>query len=309
MPGQRSTNGRSRWLAAKVRISAAILAAAGALAWAQSLPLEPAHESGASVTGAFEGWFKNPDGSFSLLLGYYNRNQKQEVDLPIGAANRIELSGSQQPGGPDRGQPTHFLPGRAWGLFAIKVPADFGDNKLTWTIVANGQTTVIPASLKPDYEISPLVEAAVGNTPPVLGFEENGPSVQGPQGLTVERTAKLGTPLTLTVWVSDDAKFTTSSGARPRNMAAPVTLRWIKYRGTGSVVFSPDRPEVVRPTVERAERKGVTAPFSGNASTTVTFSEPGEYVLHVTANDYSGEGGTGFQCCWTNGQVKVSVQP
>jgi hypothetical protein len=281
-----------------VRISAAIVAATGALVCAQSLPLEPAHESGTSVTGAFEGWFKNPDGSFGLLLGYYNRNQKQEVDVPIGPENRIE------PDGPDRGQPAHFLPGRGWGLFTIKVPAEFGDNKLTWTITANGQTTVIPASLKPDYEISPFVEAAVGNTPPVLSFEENGPSVQGPQALTVQRAVKLGTPLTLTVWVSDDAKFTTSSGARPKNLAAPVTLKWIKYRGTGNVVFSPDRPEV-----EKTQRKGVTAPFSGKASTTVTFSQPGEYWLHVTANDYSGEGGTGFQCCWTTGQVKVSVQP
>ncbi len=306
MPGQRSTNQSSKWLAAKVRASGAgprpavfaFLASAAALLTAQSLPLEPAHESGASVTGAFEGWFKNPDGSFNLLLGYYNRNQKQEVDVPIGPENRIE------PGGPDRGQPTHFLAGRGWGLFAIKVPSDFGDNKLIWTLAANGQTTVIPASLKPDYEISPLVEAAVGNTPPVLSFEDNGPSVQGPQGLTAERTAKVRSPLTLTVWVSDDAKFTTSSGARPRNPTAPVTLRWIKYRGPGNVVFSADRPEV-----EKIERKGVAAPFSGKASTTVTFSEPGEYWLHVTANDYSGEGGAGFQCCWTNGLVKVSVQP
>src|SRR5580704_6226768 len=92
------------------------LAAAVGLALGQSLPLEPPHEAGASVTGSFEGWFKNPDGTFSLLVGYYNRNQKQEVDIPIGPNNRIE------PGGPDRGQPAHFNPGRGWGLFAIKVP-------------------------------------------------------------------------------------------------------------------------------------------------------------------------------------------
>ncbi len=67
------------------------------------------HDAGASVTGAFEGWYKNADGTFSLLLGYYNRNRNQEVDLPVGPNNRIE------PGGPDRGQPTHFLPGRGWG--------------------------------------------------------------------------------------------------------------------------------------------------------------------------------------------------
>ena len=286
---------RALWI---TRLSTLIVAASGVLAWGQALPLEPLHEAGASVTGAFEGWFKNPDGTFSLLLGYYNRNQKQEIDIPIGPENRIE------PGGPDRGQPTHFFPNRAWGIFAVKVPGDFGDNKITWTIVANGQTTIIPAGLKPDYEISPHEEAAVGNTPPILSFDEHGPTVQGPEGLIVSRTAKMGTPFPLTVWVSDDAKWTTSSGVRPRNQSNPVTLRWTKYRGPGSVAFEKDRPEI-----EKAERPDSKAAFTGKSTTRVTFSEPGEYVLHVQANDYSGEGGGGFQCCWTNGQVKVTVQP
>jgi hypothetical protein len=281
-----------------VRLTGAILLASGMLVWGQALPLEPAHEAGTSVTGAFEGWFKNPDGTFSLLLGYYNRNRNQEVDVPIGPNNRIE------PGGPDRGQPTHFLSGRGWGLFAIKVPADFGENKLTWTLAANGQTTVIPASLHRDYEIEPFKEAAVGNTPPVLSFEEKGPSVQGPLGLATERSVKVGSPLVLTVWVSDDAKFTSSSGLKPRNPDRPVTVTWTKYRGPGNVTFAKDRPEV-----EKIERPGSTAPFNGKSATTATFSEPGEYVVHVVANDFSGVGGGGFQCCWTNGEVRVSVQP
>ena len=91
---------------------------------AEDLPLAPSQNSGSSVTGAFEGWFPNPDGSFSLLVGYYNRNLKEAVDVPIGPDNDIE------PGGPDQGQPTHFLPGRAWGMFTIKVPKDFGTNKV-----------------------------------------------------------------------------------------------------------------------------------------------------------------------------------
>src|SRR5277367_2135645 len=95
--------------------------------WAQSsLPVEPVHDTGQSITGAFEGWFPNPDGTFSLLLGYYNRNQKQTLDILPGPDNRIE------PDGPDRGQPTHFLPGRQWGVFVITVPKDFGEKKLTW---------------------------------------------------------------------------------------------------------------------------------------------------------------------------------
>ena len=32
------------------------------------------------------------------------------------------------------GQPTHFLTGRQYGMFAISVPKDFGTKKLTWTL-------------------------------------------------------------------------------------------------------------------------------------------------------------------------------
>jgi len=284
------------WRPGSLWAASAVLFAISALALGQPLPPEPARDSGSSITGAFEGWFKNPDGSFGLLLGYYNRSRKQDVDIPVGPNNAIE------PGGPDRGQPTHFVPGRGWGLFTVKVPADFGDNKITWTIVANGKTTVIPASLKPDWEISPFREAAVGNTPPMISFDEGGPSVQGPGGLIVERTAKVGQPFSLTVWVSDDAKFTSSSGAKPKDLGAPVTLKWIPYRAPGPVSFSAERPPV-----EKINRPEVAAAFSGKATTTVTFSEPGEYMLNVTANDYSGEGGSGFQCCWTTGILKVSV--
>jgi hypothetical protein len=109
----------------------------------------------------------------------------------------------------------------------------------------------------------------------------------------VERTATLANPLTLTAWVTDDGKFTSASGAKPRNLGAPITLRWTKYRGPGTVTFAKDRPPVE----------------NGSATTTARFSEPGEYVLHLEVNDYSGDGGGGFQCCWTNGQVRVTVKP
>ena len=78
------------------------------------------------------------------------------------------------------GQPTHFLPGRRHGMFTVTVPRDFTpEQRLTWTIVANGQTTSIPLRLHPDYVVSPFVDVAVKNTPPVLRFEENGQSDPG----------------------------------------------------------------------------------------------------------------------------------
>jgi len=44
------------------------------------------------------------------------------------------------------------------------------------------------------------------------------------------------------------------------------------------------------------------------ATTTATFSAPGEYVLRAQVNDDSGDGGGGEQCCWTNALVRVNVK-
>src|ERR1700683_5418507 len=110
---------------------------------AQQVQMGPQHDSGQSITPAFEGWFPNPDGTFSILFGYLNRNAKQELDIPVGAANKIE------PGGPDRGQPTHFLSDRNWGVFTITVPKDFGSSKIVCSLTANGGATPAPASLDP----------------------------------------------------------------------------------------------------------------------------------------------------------------
>ncbi len=272
--------------------------ASAALLRAQRLPGEPLHDTGQSVTGAFEGWFKNQDGTFSLLFGYYNRNQKQDLEIPVGPNNRID------PGGPDQGQPTHFLPGRQWGLFTVTVPADFGTKKLTWTLISNGQTLAVPGSLNPLWEVSAFHEPTTDNTPPVIRFAE-GKSVQGPRPISTVMSATVANPLTLTVSVSDDAKaplIGTTGMDQPKT--PPVTVTWSKFRGPGIVTLANAKPDVAL-----AKSDGGNGGVSGTASTTAKFSEPGEYVLLVVANDWSGVGGHGYQCCWTNAEVKVSVKP
>src|SRR5690349_2122103 len=59
------------------------------------------YASGQDVAPAFEGWQQNPDGTYSFVFGYLNRNYEEQVDVPIGPNNNIE------PGG-DAGQPAHF---------------------------------------------------------------------------------------------------------------------------------------------------------------------------------------------------------
>src|SRR5215471_12489773 len=95
------------------------LVAAGALVSAQvQLPSNPPKQFGASITPAFEGWYDNADGTHTFLIGYYSRNTQGEVDVPIGPNNRFE------PGEPDRGQPTHFLTSRRYGMFSVTVPKE-----------------------------------------------------------------------------------------------------------------------------------------------------------------------------------------
>jgi len=259
----------------------------------------PRPGSGASITGAFEGWYYNPDGSRSFLVGYYNRNTQQAIDIPIGPNNKIE------PAGPDLGQPTHFLPGRQWGMFMVPVPRDFKDtDSYVWTITANNQTTSIPLRLKADYVMSPFTEIAVGNTPPLIKFEENGQGTRGPLAnlaTATARTASLASPFALTVWANDDMKYTSGTNAPMTTPRPPVLARWSKYRGPGTVTFDKPRPEVEK-------LPSGTAPFNGRATTSVKFGEAGDYVLHLTANDYSGDGGGGFGCCWSTALVKVSVK-
>lgn len=275
----------------------AVALGSAAFARAQDLPLEPLHETGQTVTGAYEGWFRNQDGSFSFLLGYYNRNLKQDLDIPAGPNNRIE------PGGPDQGQPTHFLSGRQWGVFTVTVPKDFGKNKLTWTLVSNGQTTLVPMSLDPLWEVSPFLDPSTGNTPPILKLE--GASVQGPRPISVAMTAKPAAPLKLAVSVSDDAKVPLIGAlGLEKPSTPPLTVTWIELRGPATVAFSN-----AQPAVALASAQVTSAGVSGIAATTATFSEPGDYLLLVVANDWSGVGGHGYQCCWTNAYVKVSVRP
>lgn len=273
------------------RLGAALALAAGvATAWpaaAQPLPLAPPRDSGQSVTAAFEGWYPNPDGGFTLLVGYFNRNLKETFDIPIGPNNRIE------PGGPDQGQPTHFLPRRQWGVFTIRVPKDFGDKRLTWTIVANGQSTSVPVGVVKGYQVEPFKENAQGNEPPRIQFDGvKGPPLAGPPvGIAHTLGATTGQPLTLSAVVSDggmnDPELSAIQMKQP-----PITVSFSKYRGPGEVTFANARPPVEK---------------DGKVSTTATFAQPGDYIVRVQVNDRSGDGGGGFQCCWTNAHVKVTV--
>jgi hypothetical protein len=139
----------------------------------------------------------------------------------------------------------------------------------------------------------------------VLRFEERGPSFQGPAASVAKalsRTATVGTPMPLDLWADDDALYSTGGNGPMTNPRPPVNVTISKYRGPGDITIAERGPKF-------EVRKGgkPDTPFSGKASTTVTFTQPGDYMLHVTANDYSGNGGGGSVCCWTTAIIKVNV--
>ena len=243
-------------------------------------PLAPAAPSGRTATPAFEGWYRNADGTYSLSFGYFSRNVVEVVSVPVGPDNFIS------PGAADQGQPTYFYPRRHWGVFAVKVPANF-QGKVVWTLKMRGQTYTIPGSLREGWQIDALEgEAGSNNTPPVLTIGGKEGEARGPGGITVERAASVGKPITLNVSATDD-------GANPTGKPMPVTLTWFTHQGPSEVTFG-------TPTA-------TLKPTGGTSATTATFLRPGEYIVRVRANDSDVAAAGHSQCCWTNAFVKVRV--
>ncbi len=251
------------------------------------LPFAPSTGAGSTVTPSFEGWYENPDGTYALSFGYYNRNTEEILEIPLGPENFME------PAEFDGDQPTRFHARQHWGVFTVSVPADFGDAKVYWTLKNRGETFSIPGHLKTDWKIDALDgEVDSGNTPPVLRLGDR--EGAGPGGVTGETLhTTLGERLSVTVAARDDGNGR-GSVRRFGEAGVPVTLTWFKHQGPGDVEFSQVTAEV---------------PAAGGEATTLAmFSTAGEYVLRVRANDASGVASAGHaQCCWSNAFVRVTV--
>jgi len=243
----------------------------------KQLPMEPLHETGQGVTPSFEGWWQNPDGTYNLMFGYFNRNTKEVVQVPVGPNNHID------PGGPDQGQPAYFVPRRQWGVFTVKVPKDFGEaNKVIWTITANGQTLSVPGHLGAAWSITPLHEIGIGNTPPTISFDPAGPTAQGPTPVLVTRTAKVGEPLSLTVYAADDDK----SLMRGAGRAGAAAGRGGRGGRGGAETPPPAAAAAATAAADNAALIAAAAAAGVDADTIATFMNPN--AVSITWHQYRG---------------------
>jgi len=251
--------------------------------------------SGQTVAPAFEGWEKNPDGSYNMVFGYFNRNLDEHLHVPIGPDNNIE------PGGPDQGQPTYFYPRRNRFHFKVRVPADFGKKELVWTLTTRGHTEKAYATLIPEYVIDtqlPMLDVGnFGRDPEGRDLLNKTPTVQleGP----AERRVAVGKPLSLSASASDDGmpkpKPAPKGGpGSPRGRADALGLRvtWFVYRGDGAnVMFDPPQSKIYpdyRLDSNSPWSPGWAPPSlppDGKFPVTVTFKAPGTYVVRVLAHD------------------------
>jgi hypothetical protein len=293
------------WLAWPVALVASLLL----VPRAADAQVRASYSKGQDVSPAFEGWEQNADGSFNIVFGYMNRNWEQKLHIPVGQANMIS------PGPADQGQPTYFLPRRNRFVFKVRVPADFGDKELVWTLAVNGSVQKAYGSLARDYRLDNVV---IMSETGALGAGSSNEELRGNQApvIAVEgektRTVRVGEPLELAALVTDD-NIPRRGGSPPRADATPEQLleralnqprritvgkvnglhfAWLVYRGPGdAAAFEPAQVKTWEDT--RAFANSPWAPFwippaapEGNRWVTrATFSQPGTYVLRGRADD------------------------
>src|SRR6267378_1165224 len=157
------------------------------------------HNSGQNVVPVFEGWERNPDGTFNLLFGYMNRNYAEEPEIPIGPDNNFS------PGPADQGQATHFYPRRQQFMFKVKVPADFGTKELVWTLTRDGRTEKAYGTL---LMVEQLTDVVISENRGGLGNDSVTAKPNRPPMISIDgaatRTASVREPVTLTALATDD---------------------------------------------------------------------------------------------------------
>jgi hypothetical protein len=309
-PGSAFTRTASHALILTAVLAAPLMFDTGPAVFAPSATAQSlSFTKGQNIAPAYEGWEQAPDGSKYFLFGYMNRNWEEEIDVPVGPEN------SFSPGAADQGQPTHFLPRRNRFIFRVKVPANFGEkDELVWTLTSHGKSEKAYATLRPDYIVDDVVKASeTGNKAPSVHIQE-----------VTKRSIKTGETITVVSELKDDgipkrrppsreslqraqerAAADPALAAQLRNpsMNPPTRitvgknlglhLSWFVYRQPAGAKVTFDPPQVKAWEDTRAGANSPWAPqwtappvpADGKLPVTITFSEPGTYVLRCRADD------------------------
>jgi hypothetical protein len=195
-------------------------------------------------------------------------------------------------------------------MFRVRVPRDWGDKEMTWSLTTHGVARKAFASLRTDLLIENIdIMSETG----ALGAGTSSPELRADKapvvalGIPKTLTAKVGEPLMLTATVTDDGVPRRRGPPPGRGIPEGLALRpparvtvgkvvglhlsWFVYRGAGSVAFTPRQVKAWEDT-----RAGANSPWAplwqappvppeGKYVVTATFAEPGTYVLRARADD------------------------
>lgn len=321
----------------KFRVTVAVVAL-GLLASASAVvaqgpdgrwPLQPRSGVNRDIAPFMEGWYANPDGSYTISFGYFNLNNTP-VEIPIGENNFIE------PAQFNGMQPTYFEPEHQRGVFAVTLPASMKDTDVWWTIHnANGKVTKVPGRIRPTAYQLDWNPRPHGTLPARVSFEGQSGEGVGPGGIMSERVvnARVGERVVLSVNGRDISERDRSDPRFRDDQAIRAT--WVKHQGPvggevtyerhesnpvpegrsgrgGGAAADPDADPDAPPARGRGgpppPQQITLAAGHGTASVYATFSAPGDYVMRVQVDQFNvPDSSSGDQCCWTNGYVRVHV--
>ncbi|MFK7863663.1 MAG: hypothetical protein AB8B95_05475 [Pseudohongiellaceae bacterium] len=281
------------------------------------------YTKGQHVEPAFEGWRPLPDGTFNLMFGYMNENWEEEPDVPIGEANSFS-PGNPDRGQPTHFLPRRNrftfevnVPAD-WGDRELvwtlnvngverKAYATLKADYLVDNMVIASETGSLGAGTS-----SPESRA---NVPPIVTVQGDAirtVRVGEPMRLQTQVTDDgLPTPTDVVAEARRFAEFAggplaaafvTPEAVSKRRFSTPPTrvtvgkvnglfLSWNVYRGAGKVTFDPPMPKPWEDTRTSANSPWGALwvpppiPEDGMYESTVTFEEPGTYVLWGRADD------------------------
>ncbi len=278
---------------------------------------------GKNIEVAYEGWRPLEDGTFNFMFGYMNENWEEEIDIEVGENNFLS-PGPADRGQPTHFLPRRnrftfevnvpsdwgdrelvwelTVRGETRRAYATLKPDYLVDNM----VIASETGSLGAGTSSPESR---------ANIAPVVTLQ--GDTVDGKH----MRTVRVGEPLSFDTNLVDDGVPRTRSmvdtvraiaagsgeGTTEQMVQNQMALRipwkptvqkinglflsWNVYRGAGKVTFDPPQPKVwedTRPGSNSAwglSWSPPEIPANGMIGTTVTFEEPGEYVLWGRGDD------------------------
>ena len=274
-------------------------------------PLQPSSPGNNTLAPFAEGWYENPDGTYSLSFGYVNTNL-DTLYIPVGENNSLDQAQF------DGVQAAVFFPGRHRGVFSVTLSAEMKDTDVWWTLVLPWDRTTVPGRVGSEAYQLDWMPRAHGSVTPSVSFDGQSGVGRGPPGILAERTqtVAVGSPLTLSVNATDTSERDLEDA---RNTTVPLRVVWSQLQGPGPVTYTRHESNPLPEAAAGGRGGGGRTPQpqtmrlpegSGTSSVIVTFAAAGEYLMLAQVDNFdANDSGSQDQCCWTNAYVRVNVTP